>query len=280
MKVRTSIFSALAIVTLATAPASAWNPFSGEAINWNDAASVQAAFPEIKDATEADKSVFAGTLMLIAAERSEVAKAKGLKGEDAVPPFIFSGEGKNMMQLLQGVTKAEVMARFEEQKKKAAAKGATNKPSTLVPKVEPSPAEVNATDAIARQKKCIADKVKISNVKQGEGEFIDDYTYFDITNNTSLPFAWLSIQVDVKDARYGNVLDRNRSGLTLDKTIGPGETGNAGIYTGLLPVEGNKVEITALNIRDLEGKRLVDDNINYIGGNVDYPKEISSVACE
>lgn len=277
MKLKTTI-TAIALCVFAS-QTHAWNPFASDKIDWKDKASIQAAFPDLKDATEDDQKLFVGTLMMIAAERSEAAKAKGLKGQDAVPAFIFSGEAQNFEILLEGVTKSEVEKRFKELKAgkdHASAKVAEPQP---VPAVIKEPAMEGAAKLFyaslpAKQQQCITDKVEVKYL--GQTGYNDSYMHLEFKNNTNVPSAWFSIEIVQKDAKYGNVLQKETESILLDNTIGTGETASGGWF-GVIR-DGRKVEVKVINMRDLEGKRLVDDNTNYLGS--DFPEDISSVICK
>lgn len=125
-----------------------------------------------------------------------------------------------------------------------------------------------------QQRQCVSEGIQLKY--NGQTSTFKDWMEIEVTNNTNIPTAWIAIEVVQKDARYGNVLKKDTANTVFDRTIGPGESITERFY-GVIP-EGRIVEVSAINMRDLEGKRLIDDNTNYIGS--DFPAEISSVICQ
>lgn len=124
------------------------------------------------------------------------------------------------------------------------------------------------------QEQCIEDNIEVKYLGQS-GSF-NESMKIEIKNNTQIPTAWVKIEVIQLDAKYGNVLEKQNADTTFKNTLGPGETTVENFY-GMVG-EGRKVEVKAVNMRDLEGKRLIDDNTTYIG--YPFPEEISSVYCK
>ena len=133
---------------------------------------------------------------------------------------------------------------------------------------------VNSMGEDDPQKKCIAEKMSVKYLGQ-TGSFLD-WMEIEVTNNTNIPTAWIAIEIIQKDGKYGNMLKKDDSNTIFQKTIGPGESIVEKFYGTV--TDGRKIEVKAINMRDLDGKRLIDDNTKYIGS--DFPEEISDIDCE
>lgn len=127
---------------------------------------------------------------------------------------------------------------------------------------------------VEQQRRCLSEGIQLEY--NGQTGSFKDWMEIKVTNNTNIPTAWIAIEVVQRDARYSNILKKDTGNTVFEKTIGPGETIIEQFY-GAVP-EGRIVEVKTINMRDLEGKRLIDDNTNYIGS--DFPEEISSVICQ
>lgn len=266
------------IVTLAligsfmlASPVIAWPWDSDNELDFSTVETMQKSVEAVtKDMSPDDKKAFGQALLAILMEKNPVTGA----AEPGLPQLMAMGQLGNkfydgMDVWMSGVTLDEVKAKATAIAAKEAAKEdtATNAEAEKKKKAE----------ALEAQQQCLNDRIVISNVHVGKGDYSNNLT-FNITNNLSFAISGVQFEYVVKQEGRSVPISKDKSSFSVSGGVEPGETKSLSYYYSGPMGEAGKtfVETRMINAFDAVELPLLDTNTMYLG----RPEGFSDQKCE